>query len=314
VTLALLFPLALLAADLTQTVALQAGWNSVWLEVTPAEATPQAVFGGTAVDVVAGYYPMATTVQFISDPSEATWKEPGWGLWYAPSRAESALNNLAALDGGRAYLVHALSAGPVTVRGVPACKPLRWTANSLNFVGLPVDPASAPTFGEFFAGSGAHGSVRVYRLTEGCWRLLSSPSTTPIVRGVAYWIYCTGRSEWQGPLEVAAGGDSGVSFGATLSTSEWRLTNRSDVPVTAVLERVCGDLPLCTERLAAEALVFPPLSGVQSLGQIAASSAVLVRLQVRREQMSSPEQDALLSVRGGGCLSHIPVTASRGTP
>lgn len=295
---------------------LQAGWNAVWLEVSPAAGSPAAVFGGTAVDVVAGYYPTGTTVQFISDPGEVDWKRPGWGVWYAPTRPEAAVSNLTALDGGRAYLIHALAGATVTVRGTPVFAPLRWHPNSLNFVGLPVDPESAPSFGEFFASSAAHGGLRVYRLTEGSWRPVASPSTTPIVRGVAYWVYCAGRSEWQGPLAVDVGGGSVVQFSAALSTSQWQVLNRSDLPVSAALGRVSGDLPLSTAQLDAEgsAVVYPPLSGVQGLGSVAAGSALLVRLQVRREQMTSARQDAVVSVRGGGCLSYIPVTAVRGTP
>jgi hypothetical protein len=313
---ALLVPLWCTATELVQDLRLQGGWNAVWLEVTPADPSPAAVFAGTPVDQVAAFFPTTTTVQFVTDPSEAPWNRPGWGVWYAPTRPEAALNSLSALDGARAYLVHALGAGQVSVRGTPVCLPLRWQANSLNFVGLPVDPEAGLTFSEFFAGSTAHLSPRVYRLVDGCWRPLSSPSTTAIVRGEAYWVYCAGRSEWQGPLEVSARGRDGIDFGTAGTTAELRLINRSSGPLVAALTRLGGDLPLCTEERDAEtmALTYPALTAGRSLGQIAAGTAVLARLQVRREQMTEAAQWAVLSVRGGGCLTCIAVSASRGVP
>jgi hypothetical protein len=305
-----------MATELVQELPLQAGWNAVWLEVTPTEPALSTVFSGTPVDQVAAYFPSLSTVQFISDPSEAAWNHPSWGVWYAPGRPEAALSSLAALDGGRAYLVHALSPATVTVRGQAVYLPLRWTANSLNFVGLPVDPQAPPTFAEFFAASAAHLSLRVYRLSEGRWRPLASPSTTPVERGVAYWIYSTGRSAWQGPLEVDVRGQGGINFGDAGVNTELLVTNRSAGPLAATLMRQAGDLPLCTEQVEAESLAvsYPRLSDGRSLGLLAAGSAATVRLQVRRELMPVAEQEALLSVRGGGCLVRIPVTASRGTP
>jgi hypothetical protein len=226
------------------------------------------------------------------------------------------VGTLATLDGGRAYLVHAANAANVAVRGEAVCLPLRWYANSLNFVGLPVDPEAPPTFGEYFAGSAAHQSLRVYRLLEGKWRLLASPSTTAVARGTAYWIQCSGRSDWQGPLEVSLKGISGVNFGSSISTVEVRLLNGSGGPLAATLERLSGDLPLCLEQLDPEtlALSYPGLAAAQSLGVVEAGAAATLRLQVRRELMNAASQEAVLCVRGGGCQTVIPVSALRGTP
>ncbi len=303
-------------SEVVQEIPLQAGWNAVWLEVTPAYPSPQAVFGGTPVDQAAAYYPVLSTVQFVTDPGEIRWNNPGWAVWYAPAQPEAALSNLSAVDAGRAYLLHALAPARLTVRGEAVFTRLRWLANSLNLVGLPVDPEAPLTFGEFFGSSPAHASLRVYRLTEGTWRPLVSPGTVPIARGVAYWVYCTGRSDWQGPLDLSLGSSTGVDFGTAISWTEWRVVNRSDAPQTPLLGRVCGDLPLCTQQLEPGTLAaaYPPLDSVQSLGEISAGAAVTVRLQVRREQMSEARQGAVLSVRGGGCLHCVPVTASRGVP
>ena len=299
-----------------QSLSLQTGWNSVWLEVTPAAGSPGAVFGGTSVDIVAGYFPAVTTVQFIADPAEEPWKHPGWGVWYAPNRPEAALSNLGSVDGGRAYLIHAVSDATLQITGEPVCLPLRWYANSFNFVGLPVDPDSPPSLAEFFAGSAAHASLRLYRLVDGSWRKVAAPASVSAARGTAYWVYCTGRSEWQGPMEVQLNGISGIDLGTDAAGSEVKVINRSAEDLGAVLTSVAGDLPLCTESLDAETLEvsYPPLTDALDLGTLGAQTAVAVRLHVRRELMTAPAQEAVLTVRGGGCLSVVPVRASRGTP
>jgi hypothetical protein len=311
----LLLSLGLSATELVQEIPLQAGWNAVWLEVTPAEPAVAAIFGGTPVDQIAAFFPSASTVQFVTDPDTAVLNRPEWGVWYAPSRPEAALNNLTIVGGGRAYLVHALSAATVTVRGTPYNLPLRWFPNSLNFVGLPVDPEAPPTFAEFFAQSAAHLSMRIYRLSDGRWRPLSSPATTTVVRGVAYWIYCTGRSDWQGPLEASIAAQGSVNLTDTGFTCQLQVRNHSGGPLAAALLRLAGDLPLHARRLDA-GVDAPdcPLSSGQSLGALPAGRTATLQLEVRREQMSAGEQETLLSVCGGGCLNYISVKASRGTP
>ena len=303
-------------ATTTQDVAVKTGWNAVWLEVSPSNASPGDVFAGTPVDLVEGFYPTLTTVEFISDPSDDLWKSPGWALWAAPGRQESAFNSLATLDGARGYLVHSLADTIVSVSGEPTCTPLRWTANSLNFTGFPVEAGGGLTFAAFFDGSAAHASLRAYRLIDGRWRRISSPSSATVEAGTAYWIYCTGRSDWQGPLEVDVTGADGIDFADVADGVELLLSNRGTVPLTAAITPTVGSLPLCVEQRdpADLSLSYPSLTPGLDLGTIATGMALPVRIQVRREKMTAVREEALLTVVGGGCLKRIPVRASLPTP
>lgn len=303
------------AAEYVQRIDLRAGWNAVWLEVTPADPSPGAVFAGSPVDAAAVFHPSVTTVQFVTDPGEEPWKRPGWAVWYAPARAEAALSTLSVLSGGQACLVHALQAGTLAVRGEAHAQPLRWFANGLNFVGLPADPEEPPTFAQFFAGAAAHQPLRVYHLLDGRWRLVSSPATTAIRRGVAYWIYSAGRSDWQGPLSVLAGAGGGIDFGDAAEVATVALSNRGAQDATVSIRRLGGNLPLQMHQGTRSGnLAAQPLVEVLDAGTVRSGSAVTLSLTVRRDGMASIEDEALLEVRGAGCLKLVPVKAARGAP
>src|SRR4051794_11510335 len=62
------------AANLrTQQIQLQKGWNSVFLEVVPQDMTPAIVFSNAPVSVVATYFPLANSVEFLADPVRINW-------------------------------------------------------------------------------------------------------------------------------------------------------------------------------------------------------------------------------------------------
>ena len=78
----------------TQTLALSAGWNAVYIEVDPADPAPAAVFAGVPVDAVATHDAVPSTAQFVQNPDADLSLAQGWAVWYAPSRPDAFLSNL----------------------------------------------------------------------------------------------------------------------------------------------------------------------------------------------------------------------------
>src|SRR6185436_857450 len=93
------------APTTTQTITLQPGWNSVYLEVQPSNNTANAVFGGLPLASVWTRAERLSSVDYIQNPSEATFNESGWLAWLPAWRTESFLNNLFSVSANRAYLV-----------------------------------------------------------------------------------------------------------------------------------------------------------------------------------------------------------------
>jgi hypothetical protein len=185
----------------TQEISLQPGWNAVWLEVQPAESTPAAVFANAPVDIVACFFPPRSTVQFVSNPSQELWGQPGWGVWYAASRPDAFLTTLKNLQAHKPYLVHAARAHTLSVTGAVTYQRLKWSPNAFNLLGFSVDPENPPTFANYFAGSSSHSQC--YELRNGSWALIDKPESTLVESGRAYWVFSKGGSDYQGPLDLA---------------------------------------------------------------------------------------------------------------
>ena len=221
-----------------QILNLKEGWNTVHLRVT-SDNSVAALFGGTPVDLVTTWYPEKQKVSSLQDPASETWKNSEWRTWQAVGQPGAFLNNLHALESGRAYLIKARSATTVHLTGKVSAARLRWQAQSFNLTGLPADPAGPATFGAFFAGSAAHQPLRVFRLVTGNWQPVSA--ATAINPDEAYWIWCGEGSEFQGPLDVRVA-ENPVFNSSSESISVGLLSNSANslaVQVTAT-----GNLPL----------------------------------------------------------------------
>ena len=138
-------------AVLTQTFHLRAGWNSIYLEVEPINASPlvnvgtvdqpimapeqstiEAVFAGLSCDgclqsVWTWNIPL-TTMDYIVDPAEGLWDAPGWKRYFPDTSTDengvsrAFLTDLFDLHVNTGYLIQLRQgAAPVTltVRGRP---------------------------------------------------------------------------------------------------------------------------------------------------------------------------------------------------
>jgi hypothetical protein len=300
-----------------QTLNLRAGWNAVFLEVEPANPNPSAVFTNMPIDIVARYFPRTSPVQYIVDPSSAPWNESGWGVWYGPTRPESIISSLHSIHGQKAYLVHTTSACTWNIGGTAVFERLSWQADSFNLLGFCIDENMPPTFGRFFAGAGSRIGERIYQLdAEGKWQPVLAAATT-IRPGEACWVYCRGKTDYQGPMDVKIAGLGGLDFGGTGSGLDVELINCLSEPATVTLEVVPGggDLPLSQVLRDVSQMQFsyPELPAVTQL-IIGPSQMESFRLQVRRERMIAATQTKLIKITTShGVRYWMPIRAQRPT-
>lgn len=213
-------------AAVSQSITLHPGWNAVYLEVQPEVRTPATLFKDLPVESVWTWYDRGTSIEFIRDPSEGLWAQPGWSV-YTADPAKAAAVNLFAIFANRAYLIKLGGSQNVTwtVTGAPATNKTVWNPNSFNLVGFHVNPATPPTFDGYFSLSAAHKGQPIYRLSSlGKWEPVANPATTPIRSGEACWVYCNGSSGYQGVLKAQYLG-SQLDFGTAMVMQSVTLTN-----------------------------------------------------------------------------------------
>lgn len=290
----------------TQTIQLKAGWNAVFLEVDPLDSAPAQVFSGLPVDKVATLFDSPSSSQFVTDPGVDLFKGRGWGVWYAPGLPEAFLKSLDAINGNRAYLVHAKSACQWRAKGQVRVSAPGWQPDAYNFIGFPVRSLAGPTFQQFFAGSEAHADQAIYRLVDGRWKKVLQPSSEAMRSGEAFWIFCDGGSDYQGPLSVETESGSGLVLGA--SGSRLVLRNVSPHPLAptiahlsgggpavplSILVRSYGDPAAAVRSVPAE---MPAGAWEQSLPPLEIDGSVAVPFECRGGAMSKARQTSLLKI------------------
>ena len=298
------------------------GWNAVFLEVAPLDASPSKVFEALPVDKVATLFESPTSNQFVTDPGVDLFKGQGWGVWYAPGLPEAFLKSLDAIQGNRAYLIHATRDCQWRASGTVKFAPPQWVPDAFNLVGFSVRSPGGPTFGQFFAGSKAHQGQLIYRLVSGRWKKVLQPGSEAMRSGEAFWIFCKGASSYQGPLTV----EPATSRGLVVGRGESRviLRNACAHPVAPTLEHVAGGGPAVPLSILVKSFGDPaaPIRSVpaempagpwvQPVPALEAGASVAVPFESRGGQMSQPRQGSLLRITTDmGTVSWIPVTAFR---
>jgi len=235
------------AAPTSQTITLEAGWNAVFLEVQPASTDPADVFASVPdLQSVWRWNANISTVEFIQDPDELTPEQLQWLVYYP---GDPVLTNLHAIHGETAYLIQrGDGADPVDwmVTGEPTVPHIDWKANSFNFVGFHLNEGGEPLFADFFSSSLAHYGQDIYVLdnTTGNWVEKSSDPSAPMKAGEAFWIYCKGGSDFQGPLSVELDQSTGLHYGTTLVEQHLGITNASWNQKTVTVSVPGGGGPL----------------------------------------------------------------------
>lgn len=230
----------------SQTFNLKPGWNAVFLEVQPDPRDPATVFAGLPVgSSVWTWLSRESSVEFIQDPSEDLWDQPGWHAYF-DSPDTNFLTNLYAVLGNQAYLIKVGGSETITleISGTASIRNYRWVADSFNLVGFHVAKGKEPTFEDLLAPSTAHAGQAVYRLnSDDKWEFVEDMTTTRPAYGEAYWVYCEGRSSYQGPLEIDLPLSTGLNFGASLTRLTVTLSNLTDAART-VSASLTGEVTL----------------------------------------------------------------------
>jgi hypothetical protein len=307
----------------TQSVSLNAGWNAVFLEVEPTDAAPEKVFANLPVDIAAAYFPHDAPTQFVTNPGTQLFKGLGWGVWYAENRPDAFLKTLNAIYGQQAYLIHASRAFEWRVEGLVTLAKSKWQPDSFNLTGFGVKKPGAPSFGEFFAPSPAHRDQAIYRLDQNVWRKVLNPAAEAMRSGEAFWIYCKGGSEYQGPLSVEA--LNGKSILELKTEDTVILRNHSSHPVTPHMEHVTADtvpVPLSIrvrvlggdpgEVIKYTAAKKPAQAWEQEMPPLEAGGRLALPFTARTAEMTAAEQVSLLKFTTDLGTEHwVPVLGCR---
>lgn len=300
--------------EAVQTFVLQPGWNSIYLEVRPEPNDTETVFGGLPLASAWAWNPQYAKPDFIEDPTEEMIQVPGWLGYFPRPRPESVLTNLFAVQPNRAYLLKIDGDAPVTwtVRGKPEIRDPKWVPDSFNLVGFPVDPAIPPTFATFLAASPAHAGQAVFRLVAGSWQQVN-PAATSIRSGEAYWVYCKGPSDYNGPISIALDTGSELDFGGALGRAQIRIRNLATVPASIRLTQVAGSAPLPLQIFRFDpdtGQIAWPMLPSQHLENVSERGELLVELAPKRSSFTSDTADLILEVSNGfGYKRSIAVSA-----
>ena len=323
--------------DLVQELPLRPGWNAIFLDVQPEENRVGNVFTNVPYTSIWRWSDPGTGPQFISDQSEAQLDTTRWQVHLPPSNPAGFQNNLVRVYRHEAYLVHLGGAQGVTVsvRGKPGYPRPRWAPDGHSLTGFPVDvPMADPenpsrmlpgvTVGEFLGASSAHfdaatGMPRgMYQLeASGAWTPMSA--TNELRRGVAYWVYTRGASQFLAPVEASFQGLNELRYpvGSDTKELELRFTGSSNTPASrssAVLGHVLGNqsLPLrFNEFSPQDGTTWRDLPNGFPVSPQGGLARRTVRLAAARERIPGLAYQGIMTLRGAGALHYVPVTMDR---
>lgn len=314
-----------------QTFELNPGWNPVYLEVEPEVNDIAAVFDGIAVESVWTRVPRSSTVEYIQDPSEGIFNEPGWLSWHPD--APAGVSNLFAVKANRAYLVKVSGSQSWTVTGRPSVRDIDWIPDSFYLTGLPVTPESSIGFADFLAPSPAHTGQPIFEIaSDGAYEPVNA-STGSISSGAAYWIFSSGASSYTGPLAVTLDEGDGLDYDSFVLEQRIDLRNLASdgggVTVRVLDSLSAGQLAYWSLEPEGSAqpgqIIWPDLPEVLSLpGQpgepipcaaeafTGGNSSCILRLAVQRAEFASNRLETVLEITDQiGTRRLIPVSALR---
>ncbi|MBX2997479.1 MAG: hypothetical protein KF893_03130 [Caldilineaceae bacterium] len=250
-------------ATVTQTFTLAGGWNTIYLEVEPINPSPlvnegteaqpiwvhersgiEAIFAQldscACLEGVWTWNVPTTRMDYIVDPAEGLWDEPGWRRYIPDGRPDAFLTDLVSLRANTGYLVQLKegSSATLSVVGRPVVRKHRWVQESYNLAGFPILAGNEPTRQIFF---GSSPISQVYQLnTAGEWVELAA--TEKLASGHAYLVYYGGpnaedAANFTAPLVVQEIVDQGLNFGAGSHQQGFTLQNLSAInaPVSIAL-------------------------------------------------------------------------------
>jgi hypothetical protein len=165
--------------------------------------------------------------------------------------------------------------------------------------GLPVTASNGPSFAEYFEASSAHTGQPVYRLApNGQWQLVTSPASTVIEPGRAYWIRTEGNSSFQGPMQLVLDQGESLEFSAALDEIRVVLRNRSGAAGSFQIQRISnGAMPLQfrNEDPETQEVGWPDLQGTLVL-DAPADKDVFLTLAAKRTAFNADRMEEVLAI------------------
>ncbi|MES2474665.1 MAG: hypothetical protein V4640_02710 [Verrucomicrobiota bacterium] len=208
------------AQSASQSITLSAGWNAVWLEVEPVDSSglplpPQTVFNNADILMVASPKPLAGLAEFFANDPDTigTFNQDEWQQWKRTDPTGG--NDLPTIAGNRPYLIQVApgtATFTVTLTGNAHFFRPTWNPDRYNLVGFGLQ--GTPTFDQFFGPSGAkHAVAKIFTLdaASGNWQRVVGNAA--MASGRAYWVFCSGPSNYMGPVSVSFDSASGGKLG-----------------------------------------------------------------------------------------------------
>lgn len=251
---AVLAPRRAQAHWLTQTFALKAGWNAVFLHVDASHATIAQILASdpaASIEEIWLWQAPTSLQQFVQSPQEPTAGGSQWRAWKRTDAANSVLQRLIPNSG---YLVRVrpdVATYNWALKGKATVPRYQWSSSGLNFLGFPSQPTSPPTFESFLAQSPPdfQQTAEIYRypggdLGAGNPVQVFNLRGTPVQRGEAYWVRAGEiYNRYYGPFEVQVGGSGVVDLSDQTSTLSVRLKNLSPSALTISLTLLNSEAP-----------------------------------------------------------------------
>lgn len=333
--------------QLAQTFTLHAGWNTIYLEVEPVNTSPLVNIGTEADPIMVPEQSTLETVfagipslesvwswnvpqsrrDYIVDPAEGLWDEPGWKRYFPESTqgadgvSQAFLTDLLSLHANTAYLVklddNLGGTVTVTVTGQPVVRKRRWVLGSYNLAGFQILPGATPTVDAFFAGSPVS---EVNRLTQaGEWVTLAGTDT--LAHGQAYLAFyddggAGGDTAYTAPLGIVDPLADGMIFtsGTGGNRASFTIENFSPTATTVDLSWVGTGGPGVALRLTSPVAHATSFNTASAQIPLAAGQALPLRFAVlAAEQLGDGAGFLQISAPSLGVRWLVPVTARSGS-
>ena len=249
-----------------QNFQLEQGWNTVYLEVDPAEDDADALFGNqppedVIIERVWTWTPAAANGSGCLDPNDPDCElthDSGWLVWLPPSDPARPVISLSKVTGGQVYLIKAGDQATLTVTGTPTTRKTRWL-EGFNVAGFHVDETCQPTFASYLAPSHVHADPDIYVMdTFGDLSQVADPAVESIEPGRGYWVSAIGAAEYDGPLAINTSSRRGLLYGKHQVEHRLDLENLAGEGRTVTLTlSESADPPLLPPDLPGNAGVIP---------------------------------------------------------
>lgn len=309
------------APDVTQSIELQSGWNSIYLEVQPASNDTVSVFGALPISSAWTWIPRDGSAQFFDNLSESLHNDPHWMVFFPTNRHERMFNDLFRVFANRSYFIKLLGSNAVTwvVTGRPAVATAAWQPNSYNLVGFPLKPAGPlPSLAAFLAPDPNLATQPVYRLNAtGHWQVVANKAAENVRAAESLWVYAGGESDYLGLLHVSVTEGDGLDFGGSVPEKDVLLENRSAGAAVVTVRNVqgaAGPVAYWTQNESTGEQIWTDLPDPLTLN-LPAGSSYRLRLAIQRDEIAGGLYETTLEVESDtGTRVRIPLRAETTTP